>query len=169
MRVLVTYQSETGNTEKLARAIYAGIERAEKEILPVEEAKAPETYDVIFCGFPIHASSVPPKSEAFLRSLPEGKQLALFATHGSLRGGQLAVSGLYYAMSLAPKSKVIGTFGCRGRVKPSLIEALLKKPEHRSWAMEAQGAGSHPDEGDLKDGQEFARWMMTKARSLTTP
>ena len=45
-------------------------------------------------------------------------------------------------------------------------EALMKKPEHRSWAIEVQNATGHPDEADLEDGKEFARWMTTKARSL---
>jgi len=166
MKALVTYYSETGNTEKPARAIYDGIEWAEKGIVPIKEAPKVEDYDVIFCGFPVHASSVPPKVEPFLKGIEEGKMLAIFTTHGSLRGGQLAITAFHYAMSLALKAKVIGTFGCRGKVKPDLIEALMKKPEHRSWAIEAQSATGHPDEADLEDGKEFARWIITKARSL---
>ena len=166
MKALVTYYSETGNTEELARAIFDGIERAEKDIVPIKEAPKVKDYDVIFCGFPVHASSVSPKVEPFLKGIGEGKMLAIFATHGSLRGGQLAITAFHYAMSLAPKARVIGTFGCRGKVKPDLIEALMKKPEHKSWAIEAQSATGHPDEADLGDGKEFARWMMTKARSL---
>lgn len=166
MKVLVTYYSETGNTEKLARAIYEGIEREDKTLKPISEAGGLEEYDVILCGFPVQASSVPAKAEAFLRTVPEGKHLAVFATHGSLRGGQLAISAFHYAMSLAPKASVIGTFGCRGTVKPALVEALMNKPEHRFWALEAQSAKGHPDEADLEDGKQFARWMMTKVRSL---
>ena len=166
MKVLVTYYTESGNTEKLARAIHDGIERADKEIVPIQEGLSVEDCDVVFCGFPVQSSSVPPKVEPFLKRIPEGKKLAIFATHGSLRGGQLAVTAFHYAMSLAPKAKVIGTFGCRGKVKSKLIEALMKNPEHRGWAIEAQSAGGHPGEADLEDGKEFARWMMTKARSL---
>ena len=51
MKVLVTYYSETGNTEKVAKAIYDGIQRAEKEILPIEEVASVDVYDLIFCGF----------------------------------------------------------------------------------------------------------------------
>ena len=166
MKVLVTYYSQSGNTERLARAIHDGIERADKEIVPIQEGPSVEDYDVIFCGFPVQSSSVPPTVEPFLKGIPDGKMLAIFATHGSLRGGQLAVTAFHYAMSLAPKAKVIGSFGCRGKVKSKLIEALLKKPEHRGWAIEARSAVGHPDEADLEDGKEFARWMMTKARSL---
>ena len=37
MKVLVTYFSKTGNTEKVARAIFEAI-RMEKEIIPVNDA-----------------------------------------------------------------------------------------------------------------------------------
>ena len=166
MKVLVAYQSDTGNTEKLAQAIYEGVEQAEKDILPIQEATSLETYDLIFCGFPEQSHSVPASAERFLKGIPKGKEIALFATHGSLRGGQLAVTAFYHALSLASRERVLGTFGCRGRVKSSLIDAVMKRPEDRAWAMEAQSAVGHPDEADLEDGREFARLMVGKARSI---
>jgi flavodoxin len=165
MKALVTYFSESGNTEKLAQAIYEGVNASAKEIAPVSEANANEA-DVIFVGFPVHASSVPTKVEKFIKDIPQGKMVAFFVTHGSLRGGQLAITALHYALSLALKLSVLGTFGCRGQVKPEIIEALLQKPEHKGWAMEAQSAADHPDDADLKDGKEFATLMIGKARNL---
>ena len=165
MKALVTYYSETGNTEKLARAIYDGIEEAEKDLAAIPDVQGPETYDVIFCGFPVQAHSVPSKVEAFIKQIPEGKKVALFGTHGSLRGGEMAVTAFYHALSLASKLTVIGTFACRGRVKQSLLDALAKKPEHKAWVAEAQSALGHPDQGDLEDAAEFAGWMITKARA----
>lgn len=165
MKVLVTYYSETGNTEKVARAIYDGIEKAEKEILPIQETENVADYDLIFCGFPVHASSVPLKVETFLRSVPEGKKMAVFATHGSLPRGQLAVAAFDYAASLLSNAKVMGTFGCRGKVRSSLLEQLMKKPEHKGWVEEAQSASRHPDEADLEDAKGFAKQMVKKAFS----
>ena len=163
MKVLVTYYSETGNTEKVARSIFEGIRKAEKDLLPIREVKDFEDYDLVFLGFPVHASSVPRKVEPFLKSLPKGTKLAIFATHGSLRGGQLAVHAFEYALSLASKAKIIGTFGCRGKVKHNLIEALMKKPEHKAWAEEAQSsARHHPDDADLHDAGSFAKKMVKK-------
>ncbi len=165
MKALVTYYSESGNTEKLAKAIFDGMNAPGKEMASIGEANADEA-DVIFIGFPVHASSVPAKVENFIKGLPEGKKVAFFVTHGSLRGGQLAITALYHALSLAVKLTVLGTFGCRGQVKPELIEALLQKPEHRGWAMEAQSAAGHPDNADFEDGKEFADLMIGKARNL---
>jgi flavodoxin len=167
MKALVTYFSETGNTEKVAKAIFEGIDLAKKEILPLGEVKGTEGYDVIFCGFPVIASSVPSKVEPFLKSLPEGAHVAFFATHGSQRGGQLAVTAFDYAMTLTSRAKVVGTFGCRGKVKDNLLETLIKKPEHKAWAEEAQsGAGTHPDEADLADARKFAARILAKVRAL---
>ena len=89
--------------------------------------------------------------------------LALFGTHGSLRGGPLAISAFYYATSVASQANVIGTFGCRGEVNARLIEKLINKAEYRFWALEAQSAEGHPDDADLEDGKQFAKLMLQKA------
>ena len=162
MKVLVAYYSETGNTEKIARAIYENIEKVDKQLLPIQEIADVEEYDLIFCGFPVQASSVPAKFELFLKKLPKEKKVAFFATHGSLRDGQLALTAFEYAASLVA-AQVIGTFGCRGEVKPGLLEALMSKPEHKAWAEEAQSAATHPDEADLEDGKQFAKQMVEKS------
>jgi flavodoxin len=156
MRILITYFTKTGNTEKVARAIYKAI-GAEKEILPVHEVKDLGRYDVIFCGFPVHSHSVPLSVENFIKMIPEGKRIALFTTHGSLRGGKLATTAIEHATSLASKLKVLGTVGCRGKVEQKIIEALLKRPEHRAWAETAKSAVGHPDESDLEDARHFAK------------
>jgi flavodoxin len=163
MKVLVTYYSETGNTENLARAIYEGAGQVEKKIVPISEAGNLEVYDLIFCGFPVQAHGVPGKVVSFLKAIPEGKKVALFGTHGSLRGGQMAIAGFYQAVSVSRKDRVIGTFGCRGQVKFSLLEQLGKRPEHKAWVMEAQSAMGHPDEADLADGRGWAKEMLARA------
>jgi flavodoxin I len=166
MKALVTYFSQTGNTEKVARAIYGGIEAAEKDLIEISDVHDVGSYDVVFCGFPVLAHSVPPIVAAFLESLPERTNVSLFGTHGSLRGGELAVQAFYDAITIAPSLKILGTFGCRGKVKHSLLEKLMTKPENMAWAIEAQSAVGHPDQADLEDAGEFARVMITKARTM---
>lgn len=160
MKVLVTYFTQSGNTEKVAQAIYQAI-GGNKEMVSLKEAKNPDSYEIVFCGFPVHSHSVPLPVQNFIKSISPGKQLALFATHGSLRGGELATTAIEHAISLASKLRVLGTFGCRGKVDPKLIEALLKKPEHRAWAETAKSAVSHPDESDLEDAKQFAKKILT--------
>jgi flavodoxin I len=162
MKALVTYYSETGNTEKIARAIYDTI-HFEKELKPVQEVQNAEGFDIIFCGFPVIAHSVPGKAASFLKGLPEGQKVAFFSTHGSLRGGQLPKQAYEHAVGLASKAKILGHFGCRGQVKQKVIDELIKKIEHQAWAEEAQGAIDHPNEHDLADAKKFATETIAKA------
>jgi hypothetical protein len=48
-----------------------------------------------------------------------------------------------------------------------LIEALLKNPEHKAWAMEAQSAAGRTDDPDIQDAKEFTGLMIAKARGLS--
>lgn len=163
MKALIAYYTKTGNTEKVARAIYDAVQ-ADKEILPVEDVRDWKGYDIVFCGFPVHAHSVPGKVAPVVRQLPPGQAVAFFSTHGSLRGGQLPRQAFEHALGLASKARVLGHFGCRGKVDPAVLEALRTQHEHRAWAEEAPGALHHPDDHDLADARDFALRMMAKVR-----
>jgi len=82
--ILVTYYSLTGNTKIIAEAIYETLP-PQKEILPLQEVKDINPYDLLFIGFPVHTHSVPYAVELFLRSLPPAKKIALFSTSRSTR------------------------------------------------------------------------------------
>jgi len=164
MKALVTYYSETGNTEKLARAIHEAIPIA-KKIDPIQDVEDTNGYDIIFCGFPVLAHSVSGKVQPFIKGLPNGQKIAFFSTHGSLRGGHLPKQAFEHAIGLASKATILGHFGCRGSVDPKIIETLMQKPEHRAWAQEAQSAEGHPDQGDLEDAKKFALEMIAKIGS----
>ena len=165
MKVLIVYLSESGNTEKLAKAIFEGIESSEKEMVSIKDVDGVEGYDVIFIGFPVQSHSVPGRVEAFAKTLPDGQKVAYFATHGSMKGGEMAVTAFYHALTISKNAMILGTFGSRGEVKQSIIDSLLQKPEHRGWALEAQSASGHPDEADFKDGKDWAQNIIAKARA----
>lgn len=162
MKVLIAYFSQTGNTEKLSRAICDAVDM-DADLIPVEKVKDVDKYDLVFCGFPVHVHSVPGKVQTFIKMLPQGKKLAIFSTHGSMRANEKAKTAIEHAVSLASKAVVLGAFGCRGEVSPKIIENLAKEPANRPWCEEAQSAFGHPDEADLADAQAFARKIMVKA------
>ncbi len=165
MNVLVTYFSQTGNTEKVAQALCNSIQ-FKKVCKPINEVKDVKEYDIIFCGFPVHAHSVPGTVQTFLKTLPQDQLLALFSTHGSLRNNQMAKAGIEHALSLASHAKILGSFGCRGKVDPDVLENLMKKPENIAWCDEAQSAANHPDKADIADAEEFAQQIISKVRAL---
>jgi len=159
-KILVTYLSQTGNTKKIAEAIFESIE-GDRTLKPVGEAQEIEDYSLIFIGFPVHSHGVPFKIESFLKRIPQGKKIALFSTHGSLPGGRLAREALEHAASIASKAKILGTFSCRGKVSMAAMEVLSKSPEHKAWTEMAASARTHPDEEDIEDARSFAKWVMT--------
>jgi flavodoxin len=156
LKTLVTYYSITGNTKKVAEAIYESLE-GDREIKNVEESPELDEYNLVFVGFPVHSHSLPHKVELLLKNIPQGKKIALFSTHGSLTGSRLSIEALEYAMVLASKAKVLGSFSCRGKVSPEALEVLIKSPEHIAWAEMAASARNHPDQNDLEDARALAR------------
>jgi flavodoxin len=166
MNILVAYYSETGNTRKVAETIFSAIRDTRKKLLPISQAEDLDAFDLIFCGFPVQHHSVPAKMVHFMQQLPKGKKLAIFATHGSLRGGEKAVSAFYAAISLAKGQTILGTFGCRGQVKFQLLDEWMESPQHQAWAIEAQSANGHPDAADLEEASTFAETMLYAAEHI---
>ncbi len=160
-KILVTYFSLTGNTKKIAEAIFESLE-CEKEIKPIVEVQNLDEYSMIFLGFPIHSHSVPQKVQNFIKKIPENKKIALFSTHGALTGSRLSRQALECAVVLAKGLKVMGTFSCRGKVSTKALEVLSKSSEHKAWTDMAASASTHPDQGDLEDAKTFAKWVAIK-------
>ena len=159
-KVLVTYFSLTGNTEKIAEAIHGSIGQ-DKVILPIDKVEDMGPYSLIFIGFPVQSHSLPYKAEVFLKKVPAGKKIALFSTHGSLPGIRLSQEALEYASILVAKAKLLGTFACRGKVSMQALEVLSRSPEHEAWADMAASASTHPDAHDIADARAFAKWVLT--------
>lgn len=159
-KTLVTYFSRTGNTKLVAEAIYAALP-GDKTIKTMAEAGDLAPYQLIFAGCPVQNHSVPYPVEVFLKSIPEGRKLALFSTHGSVTGSQLSREALEYASVLVAKAHLVGTFSCRGKVSMKALEVLMQSPEHEAWADMAASAATHPDASDLEDARAFARWIET--------
>lgn len=162
-KILVAYYSKTGNTKKIAEAIYEALPDI-KAIKPINEIQPTDEYHLIFIGFPVHSHSVPFKVEKFLKSIPKGKKIALFSTHGSLTGSRLSREAIEHAVVVASQAKVVSTFSCRGKVSPEALEILSRSPEHEAWADMAASARAHPNEQDLEEARAFARWALTLSR-----
>lgn len=159
-KTLVTYYSKTGNTKKIAEAIYEQL-KGEKEIKPLDEVQGLEDYSLIFIGFPVYSHSVPYKVEIFLKKIPDGKKIALFSTHGSFTGSRLSREALEHATATASKAKVMATFSCRGRVSLETLEMYKNSPQHVLWVEMAASARNHPHEKDVENAKSFARWVIT--------
>ncbi|MBM3293811.1 MAG: hypothetical protein FJY82_04715 [Candidatus Aminicenantes bacterium] len=161
-KTLVAYYSLTGNTRRVAEAVHEALS-GDKDILPLDEVEDLDGYRLVFIGFPVHAHSLPFKVERFITSVKPGAKIALFCTHGSLPGHRLSREALEYAVVLAAKARILGTFCVRGRISLEALDILARSPEHREWTEMAPSAEGHPDTSDLEEARAFARQV--KARS----
>ncbi len=161
--ILVAYFSLTGNTHKVASSIFAGLPEP-KTLKPMTEVQSMAEYDLVFIGFPVHSHSVPMQAEKFLRSVPKGKKIALFSTHGSHTGSRLSREAIEHAVVVSSQARLISTFSCRGKVSPQALEVLGRSPEHEAWTEMAASASTHPNEHDLADAGTFAGWVLTMSR-----
>lgn len=162
-KILVTYYSKTGNTKKIAEAIYEALPEI-KAIKTIDEVQQTDEYNLVFIGFPVHSHSVPIRVEKFLKSIPKGKKIALFSTHGSLAGSRLSREAIEHAVVVASQAKIVSTFSCRGKVSPEALEVFSRSPEHEAWADMAVSASTHPNDYDLEEARAFARWALTLSR-----
>ena len=161
--LLVSYYSLTGNTKKVAEAIFEALPQP-KAIKPISEVQSLDEFDLVFVGFPVQSHSVPYKAEKFLQSIPKGKKIALFSTHGSVTGSRLSREAIEHAVVVSSQAKLISTFSCRGKVSPQALEVLSRSPEHEAWVDMAASASTHPNEHDLADARAFALWVLTLGR-----
>jgi len=148
MKSLVVYSSQTGNTRKLAEAVYEALP-GKKAIYPVDEAPDPSDYDFIAVGFWFMQGKPDPKSTEFLGRIGK-KPLFLFATHAAGAGSDHAIHGMELAKSLASESDIQGTYSCQGEASPKILEKASKKPEPPVWLADAPDAIGHPSDADIE-------------------
>ncbi|MFZ0612822.1 MAG: flavodoxin family protein [Desulfobacterales bacterium] len=149
MKTLIVYSSQSGNTRKLAEAVFDAID-TETEIYPIEKAPDPGGYNPVAVGFWLRAGKPDPLSLEFLSKI-KGQRLFLFATHGAAADSAHAQGAMDHARSLAPDAKILGTFTCQGAVNPEVLERASQKPEPPVWLKDAPQAVGHPDQGDIQE------------------
>jgi flavodoxin len=149
MKSLVVYSSKSGNTRKLAEAVYEYL-GGDKEIAPVAEAPDPDGYSFVAVGFWLMAGQPDPESQAFLARLKEGQDVYLFATHGAAVGSAHAENAMKKAREIAARAHVRAIFSCPGEVDPKVLEKAAQKSPQPPWLADAPAAKGHPDAHDLK-------------------
>ncbi len=154
MKSVVVYSSQSGNTKKVADAVFEALP-PEKEIFPVEEAPDPEGYDFVAVGFWLKGGDPDPKAAEFLKKLKKGK-VFLFATHGAAADSDHARKAMDTAKSFV-QAEVVGTFQCQGEVNAALLEKVKARPNPPVWIADADDAVGHPDEKDMAAAKEAVR------------
>ena len=170
MKILITYLSQTGNTEKIAKAISEEASPThEVETKKLEEVN-PENlsgYDLLFIGSPIHAGNLAAAVKDFLsrfQTMP-GKKMAGFLTHaGSAYPDQIMSKFTEPFKTASEKNglQYLGCFSCQGFLNPAIHE-MVKKGQNltdEQWAERVKEMTGHPNAEDLAKAKEFARKVL---------
>jgi menaquinone-dependent protoporphyrinogen IX oxidase/NAD-dependent dihydropyrimidine dehydrogenase PreA subunit len=157
MKSLLIYYSQSGNTKKIAEAIYAGMNQTGEpcDIKRLREVHRQDLagYDLIGLGSPVinlkELSNVTSFIEDTMKNV-DGKHGFAFCTHGALPGKYLS------------------------RVVPAMIQRGLVVIGWNDWFCSAvYGAipkpyftDGHPDEIDLREAEDFGREMVERSRRI---
>lgn len=163
MKVMVSYMSLSGNTKKIAEAMFEEIQ-ADKDIKEFSEIQDLKDYDIVFFGFPMHGFGCPEEARRFLEKHGRGKRMVLFVTHGAPEHSEELVPWLDHCRAAADGAEVIDLFNCQGELAQYVIDALLKSdnPRHRAYGEHGHTTVGQPDARRVEKARLFAREIMNK-------
>ena len=161
MKVIVTYMSQTGNTKKVAEAIFQEI-MGKKEIKPMEEVSSLDGYDLAFVGSPMQASGMAGDAKSFLEQYSKGKDIALFITHASPEHEPQLKEWLRNCKAAAAGANLLGVFDCQGEMSQALADFMVNSgdPTLVEWGKKRSETVGQPDAASLKKARNFAREIL---------
>jgi len=165
MKVLVTYMSNTGNTKKVAEAIFKEIED-EKEIVPIDKVDSIGGYDITFLGFPIKQMGPDKKTKKLLnKHCIDGRNVVLFITHAAPEENPDLLPMLDKFRKEASNATIVDMFDCQGELSKTVkrIMSIMPNADLRRWAKEDNSLGQ-PDETRIERAQVFTRDVMKRYR-----
>ena len=167
MKVLVAYMSKTGNTRKVAEAIFEAISDY-KEMKPINEVRSLDGYDIAFLGFPVLRSGPDKKTKEFLeKHCVNGRNVVLFITHATPEDSHELPQMLDKFKRAAREARIVDMFDCQGELARGvkLVMSVLPDPQLRSWAKQDSSKGQ-PDKTRLERARSFSTKVMKKFREM---
>jgi flavodoxin len=173
LKVLVTYYSDTGNTEKVAKAIYEEVSKKNKtDLKKVKETKVGDLdgYELVFIGSPSRGHLLASPVNAILNAIPPAPKykLAGFITHMSpISEKHDGYEGCFASFERVSKQKQIdfrGVYDCQGVLAPRGRD-FVKKSLNLSdaeWEKRVKEMEKHPSTEDLQKAKEFAKQVLAK-------
>jgi flavodoxin len=163
MKTLVTYVSQTGNTRKVAEAIFDEIQ-GDKEIKELSDLDDLEGYDLCFVGFPVIAFGPNPTAKEFLEKNAAGKMLAMFVTHGAPEDQEDLPPWLEKCRQAAAGADIVAFFDCQGEVDQNVIDLLLKSddPTMQEFGRRGPESKGQPDKTRLQRARKWAAGVLGK-------
>jgi len=172
MKYLVVYSSKTGNTKKVAEAIYQ-IMPAGTDICTVDEISSFDKYDFISFGCWIDRGTADKKALAVIENI-NNKKVAVFATLGAYPASQHAVDSMERIKKLfvGNGNSIVGEFICQGKIDSRLTEKFKSLPPDHPHAMNEERikrhkiAAKHPNEEDFANAKMKFKEIVKKFESF---
>ncbi|MFA9376947.1 MAG: flavodoxin family protein [Lachnotalea sp.] len=170
----VVYSSFTGNTEKIASAIYQSISSSSKDICKIGSDITKDFADNYFIGFNIENGTAPDFVSNFIQQL-HYKNIALFGTFGN------PINASYYnfltnniSNLLPPDNQYLGCFLCQGKMPISVRNEYTKMLSNDSnniilhKSIENYDVTMlHPNAEDEKNASDFTKNVTSKILMLS--
>jgi flavodoxin len=163
MNVLVAYMTKTGNTKKVAEAIFDEI-ADKKDIKPIDEVDSLQVYDVAFLGFPIHQMGPDKKTTKLLeKHCVNGRRIVLFITHAGPEDSPDLPPMLEKFLSAARGATLVDMFHCQGELAKGIkrMMSIMPSAKFRMWAKMDNSQGQ-PDQTRIDRARAFSRAVMKK-------
>ena len=148
MKALVVYSSRTGNTKKLAEALYGALQ-CEKDLISIDDNPDPSEYVFVAVGFWLQGGQPDFATLDFLPKIGK-KEVVLFATHGAARDSDHVKNAINKAKELVAPARICAVYSCPGQVSEKVLEKAAKRDPKPSWLADAPAAKGHPDEEDIR-------------------
>ncbi len=167
---LVLYQSETGNTRKVAATIFSHLPGNSKDLIDITTNKTIPEAKLYFIGFCVHQGTCSIAVSDFLESL-SNKQIALFGTCG-MHEDMTYYSQIEKRVSawIETDNIYLGTFLCQGRMPQQVRQKYMQmklngtaNPQVDSWLRNFDEALPHPDSLDMEHAKVFVQKMLKKS------
>ena len=163
MKTLVTYTSQTGNTKRLAEAIYNAIP-GDKEIKTIKEVESLDDYGLTFIGYPVNSGAPAKDAKRFIGKKAEGKKIAMFVTHATPTGMAPLEDIIKKCKAVGENSDTVGFFETQGELSEKIANMLVNAPDPNMQAfgkMREKTVGK-PDEIALEEARKWATDIVQK-------
>ena len=159
----ILFCSLTGNTKKLADAIYETLPKDKCDYFGTNDSQVPQS-DVCYIGFWTDKGNADKKTLELLSKL-KGKKIFLFGTAGFGENEAYFQKVLNNVKSSMDKSnQVVGEYMCQGKMPQAVRDRYVKmkeQPDHMPnldlLIANFDRALSHPDKEDLDKLRELVR------------
>jgi len=165
LKILITFFSNTGNTEKVANSMKEGLADHDVVMIPVKEVdpKTLNSFDIVFIGSGVYASRTD-KSVLTLvkRAVPDlPAKMAYFCTHASLKLYQEPFKRINN-IAKEHNCEIIGKFDCVGenlgiplKTQLGMLEKLPEDQKNKA-IKDMEKMKGRPNETDLESARNFA-------------